>query len=111
MRIPIAWANKTLELDPRHLVAREHLAGAYWAMGDFDRHMAENVKHAQSHGVATEALEPIKQALRGGGRAGVVRWILETQANHLPAMQLALLHGELGDMDAAMRICTGDRQS
>lgn len=99
----IAWANKTLELDPRHLVAREHLAGAYWAMGDFDRHMAENVKHAQSHGVAAEALEPIKQAYAAGGRAGVVRWILETQGNHLPAMQLALLHGELGDMDAAIQ--------
>jgi tetratricopeptide (TPR) repeat protein len=98
----VAWANKTLELDPRHLVAREHLAGAYWAMGDFDRHMAENVKHAQAHGVATEALEAIKQLYAGGGRTGVVRWILETQASHLPAIQLALLHGELGDMDAAM---------
>ena len=98
----IAWANKTLELDPRHLVAREHLAAAYWAMGDFDRHMAENVKHAQCHGVAPDALEPIKQAYVAGGRSAVVRWILEMQGNHLPAMQLALLHGELGDMDAAI---------
>jgi DNA-binding winged helix-turn-helix (wHTH) protein/tetratricopeptide (TPR) repeat protein len=99
----ITWANKTLELDPRHLVAREHLAGAYWAMGDFDRHMAENVKHAQAYGVATEALEPIQKVYAAGGRAGVVRWILETQGNHLPAMQLALLHGELGDMDSAIQ--------
>ena len=26
----IEWANKTLELDPRHQHAREHLAGVYW---------------------------------------------------------------------------------
>ena len=99
----ITWANKTLELDPRHLVAREHLAGAYWAMGDFDRHMAENIKHAESHGVAAEALEPVKQVYATGGRAAVVRWLLETQANNLPAVQLALLHGELGDLDAAIQ--------
>ncbi|HQQ76012.1 MAG TPA: winged helix-turn-helix domain-containing protein [Thermoanaerobaculia bacterium] len=99
----IRWANKTLELDAGHLVAREHLAGAYWALGDFDRHMAENVKHAESFGVAAEALEPIKQAYARGGRTGLVRWLLETQGTHLPAIQLALLHGELGDLEAAMR--------
>jgi tetratricopeptide (TPR) repeat protein len=79
----ITWANKTLELDPRHLVAREHLAGAYWAMGDFDRQMEENVKDAEFHGVAADALEPIKQAYAAGGRAGAVRWVLETQGSHL----------------------------
>ena len=65
--------------------------------------MAENVKHAESYGVAAEALEPLRQVYAAGGRTGVVRWLLETQANHLPAMQLALLHGELGDMDAGMQ--------
>lgn len=99
----ITWANKTLALDPRHLVAREHLAGAYWAMGDFDRHMAENLKHAQSYGVPPESLESMSQAYAIGGRTGVVRWLLESQANGLPALQLALLHSELGDWDAAMR--------
>ena len=99
----IRWANKTLELDAGHLVAREHLAGAYWALGDFDRYMAENVKHAESFGVSAEALEPVKQAYAGGGRTGLVRWLLETQGNNLPAMQLALFHGELGDLDAAMQ--------
>lgn len=102
----IEWANKTLDLDPRHLVAREHLAGAYWAMGDFDRHMAENVKHAEAYGVAAGALEPLKQVYAAGGRTGVVRWLLETQARQLPAVQLALLHGELGNMDAAMEHLT-----
>lgn len=99
----IRWANKTLELDAGHLVAREHLAGAYWAMGDFDRYMAENIKHAESFGVAAEALEPVKQAYAAGGRTGLVRWLLETLGNNLPAIQLALFHGELGDLDSALQ--------
>jgi tetratricopeptide (TPR) repeat protein len=33
----IVWANKTLDRDPQHNVAREVLAGAYWMMGDLER--------------------------------------------------------------------------
>ena len=102
----IVWAMKTLELDPRHLIAREHLAAAYWAMGDFDRHMAENVTHAESHGVPAEFVDRLKQVYAVSGRPGVVRWVLETQAENLPAFQRALFHGELGDLDEALR-CLG----
>ncbi|MFI5177954.1 MAG: winged helix-turn-helix domain-containing tetratricopeptide repeat protein [Vicinamibacterales bacterium] len=98
----IAWANKTLALDPRHLIAREHLAGAYWAMGDFDRHMAENIKHAEAYGVPADALAPMKEAYAAGGRPEVIRRLLAAHATSLPAMQLALLHGELGDLDTAI---------
>ena len=99
----IAWANKTLELDPRHLVAREHLAGAYWAMGDLDRHMAESLTHAETHGVPAEFLDRLKRVYADGGRPGVLRWVLETQAGNLPAFQRALFHGELGELDEAFR--------
>lgn len=99
----VHWANRTLELDARHLGAREHLAGAYWAMGDFDRYMAESVRHAEAFGMTAEALRPVKQAYASGGRAGVVRWLLETQGERAPAIQLALLHGEAGNLDEAMR--------
>ena len=102
----IAWANKTLELDPSHLLAREFLAGAWWALGDFDRHMDENMKHAASFGVPEEALAPLKRAYAEGGRAGVVRLALEqaaAQPSGFPEMQLALLHGELGHLDVAVQ--------
>ena len=33
----IVWANKALDRDPQHNVAREVLAGAYWKMGDLER--------------------------------------------------------------------------
>ena len=100
----IEWASKTLALDPDHLLAREHLAAAYWKKGDFDRHMAETIRHAESYGVSSELLEPLKAAYAAGGRIGVVRYALESASSGsqvMPAMQLALLHGEAGDMDPA----------
>jgi len=98
----ITWADRTLELDPRHLLAREHIAAAYLAMGQVDRHMAENIRHAEAFGAPADLLDVLKQVYASDGRAGVVRWVLQTQGSNLPALQLALLHGELGDLDAAM---------
>ena len=100
----IEWANKALAIDPQHPHAREHLAGAYLKKGDFDRHLAENIKHAEAHGVPAAALEPLKQAHATGGRAGVVRLFLERAASQpqaFPAVQLALFYGEAGEMDRA----------
>jgi DNA-binding winged helix-turn-helix (wHTH) protein/Flp pilus assembly protein TadD len=99
----IAWATKTLELDPRHLVAREHLAGAYWALGDMERHMAESIRHAESHGVPAEFLDQVKRVYEAGGRPGVLQWVLDTQADQMPAFQRALFHAELGNLDEALR--------
>jgi DNA-binding winged helix-turn-helix (wHTH) protein/tetratricopeptide (TPR) repeat protein len=91
----IEWANKTLALDPKHPHAREFLAGAYWKKGDAERHWLENVKHAETHGVTVE-----------GDRAAVFQQILERaekDPNAFPAMQLAILYGEVGDMDHAFQ--------
>jgi DNA-binding winged helix-turn-helix (wHTH) protein/Flp pilus assembly protein TadD len=101
----IRWANKTLDLDPSHGLAREFLAGACWKLADFDRHMAENIKHAADHGMPAEALDTLRQVYVRGGRPGVVRYALEqaaAQSAKLPDVQLALFHGELGDLDAAI---------
>ena len=101
----VRWATKTLELDPDHGLAREFLAGAYWAMGDFDRHMVENVRHAAAHGVPASALDELARAYERAGRAGVVRLALDQVARQpgaIPALQLALLHAELGDLDSAL---------
>jgi len=48
----------------------------------------------------------LKQAYTQGGVAGVMRLGLEFAASHpqaVPAMQLALFHGELGAMDEAFK--------
>jgi DNA-binding winged helix-turn-helix (wHTH) protein len=101
----IAWATRALDIDERHLLAREFLAGAYWAMGDFDRHMEENLRHAAHYGVPASALDPLRQAYAESGRQGVVRLMLRglQAAPHPPDHQLAVLHGEAGDLDAAFR--------
>jgi DNA-binding winged helix-turn-helix (wHTH) protein/Tfp pilus assembly protein PilF len=99
------WANKTLELDAGHGLAREFLAGAYWAMGDFDRHMAEGLTHAAAHGVPASALDELGRTYAAGGRAAVVRLTLQQAAQHsggFPDIQCALLHAELGDLDSAL---------
>jgi len=98
----IAWAERTLALDSQHLAAREHLAGAYWAMGDFDRHVEENIKHAAAYGVPAAELDPMKAVYASRGRSGIVRWLLDTRGASFPPVQLALFHAELGEMDAAI---------
>jgi DNA-binding winged helix-turn-helix (wHTH) protein len=100
----IEWANRALEFDPGHPHAREFMAGAYWKKGDFDQYIAENLKHAELHGAPAAALEPLKQAYAAGGIAGVRAFILQRAADHpqaFPSMQLAVVHGEAGDLDAA----------
>ena len=75
-------------------------------MGDFDRHMEENLKHAASFGMSEDALAPLKRAYAEGGRPGVVRLALDQAASHpsgFPELQLALFHCELGELDMAMQ--------
>ena len=102
----IRWARKTLDLDSAHLLAREFLSGAYWKLGDFDRHMEENLKHAAAFGVSEDALAPVKGAYAAGGRTAVVRLALDRAALHpggFPQLQLAVLHSEIGELDVAVQ--------
>jgi DNA-binding winged helix-turn-helix (wHTH) protein len=102
----IRWAQKTVDLDAAHLLAREFLAGAYLKLGDFDRHMEENVKHAAAFGISEDALAPLKRAYTEGGRTAVVRLALDQAALHptgFPEFQLAVFHSELGELDAAVQ--------
>jgi hypothetical protein len=45
----------------------------------------------------------VKRVYEAGGRPGVLRWVLDTQTDQMPAFQRALFHGELGNLDAALR--------
>jgi DNA-binding winged helix-turn-helix (wHTH) protein/tetratricopeptide (TPR) repeat protein len=99
----IEWARKALVLDPRHPHAREHLAAAHLKQGDMDRYIAENVKHAELHGVPAAALEPLERAYAAGGRAGMVSFVLENAEKQegAPAIMLTVFHAEAGNLDAA----------
>ena len=98
----IAWATRSLELDAQHLLAREYLAGAYLKKGDLDRHTAELLAHARAAGCPVELLDDLRRSYDARGRAGVVEFALRVNA-HGPPVQLALLHGEAGHLDAAFR--------
>jgi DNA-binding winged helix-turn-helix (wHTH) protein/Tfp pilus assembly protein PilF len=102
----IEWANKTLTLDPKHPHAREFLAGAYLKKGDFARYVDENLKHAELHGASPEVLERLRQVYATSGREGLRKLALQrasSQPQSMPAMQLALIYGEAGDLDAAFQ--------
>ena len=104
----ILWANRALELDPKHLLAREFKASAYWKMGDFDRHMAEGITQAESAGVPPEIVSELKALYAGGGREALVRWTIERAGEQLAgSIQLAVMHGEIGNLDEAFRHLDG----
>jgi DNA-binding winged helix-turn-helix (wHTH) protein/Tfp pilus assembly protein PilF len=98
----IAWATRSLELDPHHLLAREYLAGAYLKKGDFDRHIAESLTHASAAGCAPSVLDDLRRIFDTRGRAGIVEFALRANVNG-PPFHLALLHGEAGNLDEAFR--------
>jgi tetratricopeptide (TPR) repeat protein len=98
----IAWATRSLELDPQHLLVREYLAGGYLKKGDLDRHMEESLTHARAAGVPMELLHELRHIYDTRGRASIVEFALRANAKG-PPFHLALLHGEAGNLDEAFR--------
>lgn len=100
----IAWASRSLALDPKHPLAREYTAAAYLMKGDLDRHMDESLAHAASHGAPQSALDELRQVYEASGRPGVVRYALRNASGQpAAALQLALMNGEVGNLDEAFR--------
>ena len=112
----IVWVNKALDVDPKHLLARELLAGAYLMTGNFDAFLQENVTQAESFGCPPAAIEQIratcgrmKAAYARGGHAAVARCALDdarqqTQdASGSANVRFAVLHAQAGDLDDAFR--------
>lgn len=100
----IRWSEKTLALDSSHLVAREFLAGAYLKKADVDRYMAECMTHADAAGTRGKLTDSFQASYSEGGRSAAIKDLLaRTAAGEcaLPEMQLALMHGDVGEMDAA----------
>lgn len=105
----IAWANKALDIDPRHLLAREFMAGAYWKQGDLKRLLAANIRQAEVFGVSEEELARLKRVcaemeatFATAGHKGLTAYMLR----HIPSgevatVQRAILHGAAGELDAA----------
>ena len=107
----ILWANRVLEIDPRHLLASEFLAGVHLKQGDVDQFLAENLRRAKLFGVPEAALEQLRrlaadmqQAYAAGGQAGLARCMLQQippDGGGAIALQRAVLHGAVGELDEA----------
>jgi DNA-binding winged helix-turn-helix (wHTH) protein/tetratricopeptide (TPR) repeat protein len=98
----IAWAARSLELDPGHLLAREFIASAYLQKGDRDRHMAESLAHAKAAGAPDSLIDELRALYASGGRSAIVEYALRASAKG-PAVQLAVLNAEAGRLDEAFR--------
>lgn len=100
----LEWAGRTLDLDPRHLFAREMTIGVYWKQGEFERQLEESIVHARTFGVPEDALQPVRDAYARDGRRGVIAYSIEhvsrtpTPTRHLT---LSILYGESGDLERA----------
>jgi tetratricopeptide (TPR) repeat protein len=100
----IEWANKTLALDPQHLLAREYLAGAYLKKQELDRYLVECEAHAQAAGVPKAVMDPYRKHYEAGSRVGALKELLGRVASgecQLPDLQLAIVNGDVGDLDRA----------
>jgi tetratricopeptide (TPR) repeat protein len=107
----IAWANRALEIDPRHLLASEFVGAVYLQQGDIERFVAQNVQHARLFGVSDAALAQLirmsaemRKAWAAGGHAALARLMLERIPADAPGavtLQRAVLHGAACELDAA----------
>jgi len=86
----IVWVNKALDRDPRHLFARELLAGAYWKMGDLERAHTEELKLAKARVPNEETLAALK-AVRYA-EAGDLDAAFEHLQRAIDARDPALVH-------------------
>lgn len=118
-----AWAQRALDVDPKHLLAGEFLAGVCWTLGDLDGWVGENVRRSTVFGAPADAIAHVRRAgaemrtaYAAGGTAALARHLAD-QMRHLAgqvagqghdsgalqkiAIQRAVLCGAAGQLDEA----------
>jgi DNA-binding winged helix-turn-helix (wHTH) protein/Tfp pilus assembly protein PilF len=112
----LVWAQRALDVDPKHLLAGEFLAGVYWKLGDVERLVAQNLRMAVTFGVPDDALVNLKQvtaqmqeSYATAGFAGMTRFMADQVTDerldfdHLlkMAFRRAVLYGAANRLDEA----------
>ena len=112
----LTWARRVLEIDPKHLLAGEFIAGVYWKLGDITGFAEANLKQATVFGVPAAALAHLKQVVAEmqdvfatAGLSGVNRFMadqvtnerLEFDALLKMAFRRAVVYGAAGRLDEA----------
>ena len=110
----IAWANRALQVDPRHVLASECLASAYWTLGRFDAFVEETVRRAITAGQSEDAVDQVqrfgaelKRISRAGGELALACFMLQVlskaPAQQRSPVQLAVFSGAARRMDDAFQ--------
>jgi hypothetical protein len=112
----LMWARRVLEINPKHLLAGEFIAGVYWKLGDITGFAEANVRQATVFGVPDAALAHLRQvvekmqdAFAAAGLSGVNRFMADQLTNErleidaLPkvAFRRAVVYGAAGPLDEA----------
>jgi DNA-binding winged helix-turn-helix (wHTH) protein/Tfp pilus assembly protein PilF len=108
------WAQRALDVDPRHDLASECLSSVYWKLGDIDGLIEETARRAAASGAPEHAVvgirrasEPMKRAYEQTGAAGLAHVLIRAMtarpqdAAHSAAVQLAVFCGAAGRLDDA----------
>jgi DNA-binding winged helix-turn-helix (wHTH) protein len=112
----LLWAQRALEIDPKHLLANEFIAGVYLKLGDVTSFLEKNVRRAADFGLPEEAVAHLKwvadrmeEVFATEGVAGVERFMAEQMENERfdfdtvlkMAFRRAVLYAAAGRLDEA----------
>jgi len=108
----LVWAQRALDVDPKHMLAGEFIAGVYWQLGDVERFLAENLRRARVFGVPDEAFAQLTQVtdrMRDVHAAAGLQRFVADQIDHEPAgrdaakaaIRRAVVYGAAGRIDEA----------
>src|SRR5262249_17634598 len=108
----LAWARRALDIDPRHLLAGEFLAGAYWKLGNLDAFLDESVRRAEVFGCSEETVSRLKRSCAeiqsvytASGQKGLTTYMLERMPpgdGSAIFVQRSIFCGAAGQVDAAL---------
>lgn len=112
----LLWARRVLEIDPRHLLAGEFIAGVCWKLGDISGFLEANLRQATVFGIPDDALANLKRVVADmqdtfvtAGLAGLNRFMadqltaerLDYDAMLKMAFRRAIVYGAAGRLDEA----------
>src|SRR5215467_1852363 len=113
----LVWAQRALDVDPKHVLACQFINHVYWKIGDVNRFAAWTVSQAIAWGFSEERVAVLKQvtantrqAYATGGLSGVRRFMVDQITNPQLDFDIllkmaffrAVLYGAAGRLDEAL---------
>jgi len=112
----LVWTQRTLDVDPKHMLAVRLLRGVHWKRGDFESFLEENLRRATLFAVPAEALKHVNQicaemreVYASAGRCGLAQYLADAvedpRLEFDPMLKLAsrraVVYGDAGRFNEA----------